>query len=1148
MEFLGRGVVAVRQPDGSAFVSWRLLGTEAEGTAFNVYRSTERGQFTKLNAAPIAGPTHFVDANADAARSHAYSVRPLVNVYEVVSGASPVTSASTLAAGAPAKAYLSIKLQTPAGYTPNDIAPADLDGDGEYELVLHQAGRGKDNSQNGETDPPILQAYKLDGTLLWSINLGRNIREGAHYTQFMAYDLDGDGRAEIACKTADGTVDGTGKVIGDAKANYVDGGGRILAGPEYLTVFDGLTGGARDTVPYIPSRIPEEPGNLQPSGDAMKKVWGDGYGNRGDRFLACVAYLDGVLPSLVMCRGYYTRSFLVAFDFRGGKIQHRWTFDSEKWDGYSGQGNHSLAVADVDADGRDEIIYGKMAVDDDGRGLYTTKIGHGDAQHLSDLDPARPGLEVFSIQEPFADAGAHIFDARTGEILWKKPSTVKKPGGDGEGPGRGLALDVDPRHAGFEAWAAGAGLSGQMWNVRGEKIADKTPSVNFGVFWDGDPLSELLDGTTISKWDWQNSTAVPLLEAGALGVASNNGSKATPALSADILGDWREEVIWRAADNSELHVFTTTIPTTLRLPTLMHDPVYRLSVAWQNVAYNQPPHPSFFLGDGMAKPPRPHIQTTRATPANAAAPANAATTNVATPTVNIASPAPNAAKPTIFVVGDSTARNNANGARGWGDPFADFFDASKATVSNRARAGRSSRTFVSEGLWDVVAADLKPGDFVLIQMGHNDGGPVDTGRGRASLPGLGEETREITRADGTRETVRTYGWYLRKMIADAKAKGAQPVLMSLTIRNIWKDGKVERGSGAYGNWARETAAAQGIPFIDVASIISDRYQAMGQEPVKAMFGPDYVHTSPAGAEVNAASVVLGLKQTGHPLAALLSEKGRAVAAGAANPVQTTIPAANTSALRPLPVPGDPALPSLVLIGDSTVRNGSGDGGGGQWGWGEPLAAYFDAAKVNVVNRAVGGLSSRTYRTMGYWEQALALLKPGDVLMMQFGHNDAGTINDPTRARATLRGAGDETQEIDNMLTKQREVVGTYGSYLRRYVREAKAKGALPIVLSPVPRKNWQDGKITSSAYAGWAEIVAQTEGVPFIDLNALVVRRYNEMGLEKVEPLFADANTHTSLAGAEVNAAAVVEGLKALNANPVASYFSAKAAAVAVQK
>jgi rhamnogalacturonan endolyase len=616
MERLGRGVVAVNQGDGKVFVSWRLLGDDPEATAFNLYRATTGAKAAKLNAKPIADLTFFVDEKADLTKAVSYFVRPVINGRE-----REASKAFTLPANAPVRQYLSVPLQTPPGYAPNDASVGDLDGDGEYEIVLHQAGRGRDNSQAGMTDPPILDAYKLDGTLLWRINLGKNIREGAHYTQFMVYDLDGDGRAEVACKTADGTIDGKGKVIGDPNADWrnpegsfittLDRSGAearrnttgyVLAGPEYLTIFDGLTGAALATTDYIP---PRHPTNLQPTADEMKALWGDGWGNRVDRFLAAVAYLDGKRPSLVMCRGYYTRSVLAAWNWRGGKLTRAWTFDSadEGNNGYAGQGNHNLSVGDVDGDGRDEIVYGACVIDDNGKGFYTTGLGHGDALHLSDLDPARPGLEVFDIQERFDDAGAHFRDAKTGEILWKKSSV--KAGADGEGPGRGLALDIDPRYQGFECWVKGAGITG-LFSAKGEKISDREPrSCNFGVFWDGDTLSELLDRNTIFKWNWAENVETVMLTAE--GCASNNGTKATPALSADILGDWREEVIWRTTDNKELRIYTTTIPTKHRFYTLMHDPQYRLSVAWQNVAYNQPPHTSFYVGEGMAKPPRPAI-------------------------------------------------------------------------------------------------------------------------------------------------------------------------------------------------------------------------------------------------------------------------------------------------------------------------------------------------------------------------------------------------------------------------------------------------------------------------------------------------------------------------------------------------------------
>ncbi|MDF2193670.1 rhamnogalacturonan lyase [Paraflavitalea sp. CAU 1676] len=596
MEWLGRGVHAIAQADGKVFVSWRLFGTDSRDIAFNVYRQQADGKAIKLNKQPVSNSTSFIDTNPDTTNSRSYFVKTLLKGKEGAASAPFLLKPGT-------QPYVSLPLKTPAGYAPNDASVGDLDGDGEYEIILHQTGKGRDNSQAGITDPPIFQAYKMDGTLLWTINLGRNIREGAHYTQFMVYDLDGDGRAEIAMKTADGSIDAKGKVIGDSSKDYRNDKGYILAGPEYLTVFDGLTGAALFTTDYIPARYPT---SLNPSTNDLKSLWGDGYGNRMDRFLACIAYLDGVHPSLVMCRGYYTRTVVAAWDWKNGKLTSRWVFDTQNgYPAYAGQGNHNLTVSDVDGDGKDEIVYGAMTIDDNGKGLYSTGLGHGDALHVTDLDPSRPGLEVFDIQERFDDAGANFRDAKTGEVIWKKASV--KAGDDGEGPGRGLALDIDPRYPGYECWVAGAGITG-MFDAKGNKIADRTPACNMGIYWDGDVLSEILNGTTIDKWDYLNSKTDRLLQAAQYNCVHNNGTKSNPVLSADIWGDWREEVIYRTADNQELRIFSTTIPTTHRFYTLMHDPQYRLSIAWQNVAYNQPPHTGFHLGEGMQPPPVPKIK------------------------------------------------------------------------------------------------------------------------------------------------------------------------------------------------------------------------------------------------------------------------------------------------------------------------------------------------------------------------------------------------------------------------------------------------------------------------------------------------------------------------------------------------------------
>jgi rhamnogalacturonan endolyase len=590
MEYLNRGVVAMPDGNGNIFVSWRLLATDDAKAAFNIYRAVNSGKATKINAQPITNITSFLDENTDSTKNYTYQVALIVNGKE-----KKELPAYTIKAGA--APYISIPLQTPPGYSPNDASVADLDGDGNYEIVLHQASRGRDNSHAGLTDPPIFQAYTFNGKLLWQINLGKNIREGAHYTQFMVYDLDGDGKAEIAMKTADGTIDAKGKVIGDSGKDYRNKDGRILEGPEYLTIFDGRTGTALFTTNYIPDR-----GKLEGWGNARRF---DTNGNRADRFLACVAYLDGVHPSLVMCRGYYGRSVLAAWDWRNKQLTQRWVFDTDNgYPEFAAQGNHNVSVADVDGDGKDEIVYGQMTVDDNGKGLYATGIGHADALHVSDLDPQRPGLEVFSTQERFGDAGANFRDAKTGEVIWKKASVAA--GEDGEGPGRALSLDIDPRYKGYECWVAGAGITG-LYDCKGNQIADKTPACNMGIYWDGDVLGEILNGTMVGKWDYDSSATKKIFDAKDFDCVQNNGTKANPCLSADILGDWREELIYRTKDNQELRIFTTTIPTTHKFYTLMQDPQYRLSIVWQNVAYNQPPHTGFYIGEGMTAPPTPAI-------------------------------------------------------------------------------------------------------------------------------------------------------------------------------------------------------------------------------------------------------------------------------------------------------------------------------------------------------------------------------------------------------------------------------------------------------------------------------------------------------------------------------------------------------------
>jgi rhamnogalacturonan endolyase len=590
MENLDRGVIAIRNANDSVYVGWRMLGTEPDEIAFNIYRQSGNEKPVRLNKTPIVESTNFVDGNINSSIDNSWFVKAILKGVE-----QEASKSFTIKANSSVQQYINIPLKTPAGYTPNDASVGDLDGDGEYEIILHQTGRGIDTPSPGISGIPVFQAYKMDGTFLWQINLGKNIREGAHYTQFMVFDLDGDGIAEFACKTADGTIDGIGKVIGDSAKDYrnLDKSsgifyGKILQGPEYFTIFSGRTGEALATTDYIPNRFPLNGWNGHGGNGGS-----DSTGNRVDRFLACIAYLDGIHPSVVMCRGYYGRSVLAAWDWRDGKLTSRWVFDSKDGENaFSGQGNHNLCVADVDEDGKDEIIYGSMVVDDNGKGLFSTGFRHGDAIHVGKLIPGRTGLQVFGVHEiedGTTGPGAAVYDAGTGEVLYK--------GSMDKDVGRGVAEDIDPSNPGAEMWFSG---SGGLLNIKGDRIGDSPVSANFLIWWDGDFSRELLDGNHIDKYKVGRLFT-------AEGCISNNGTKSTPALSADLFGDWREEVIFRTADNQNLRIYTTTIPTNHRIYTLMHDPQYRLAIASENVAYNQPPHTSFFLGTDMKKAPIPKI-------------------------------------------------------------------------------------------------------------------------------------------------------------------------------------------------------------------------------------------------------------------------------------------------------------------------------------------------------------------------------------------------------------------------------------------------------------------------------------------------------------------------------------------------------------
>ena len=630
-ERLDRGVVALRISPDSVLISWRYLETDPLDVAVDILRDGHIIGHRNANE-----PTYFVEAYAENAPAN-YSVWPVgdskshpFHFRKNQTKAQLQTGKWTLPANAPI-GYIDIPLTPPednssaaATYSANDATAADLDGDGQLEIVLKwDPSNSRDNSQSGLTSPTIFEALRLDGTSLWRINLGQNIRSGAHYTPFIVADLDGDGCAELLVRTSDGTIDGTGQVLGDPQADHrrqpdatpyqannnpgeqfrgpgwpnnmdrkARRGGFIYKGPEWVTCFDGKTGKAISTVDYIPER-----GEL--------KTWGDNYANRSDRFLAACGYLDGQHLSALFCRGYYTRTVIAAYDFNGKELSARWVFDTNtpEWASYAGQGNHNLRVGDVDGDGCDEITYGSMAVDHDGRGLYNTGFGHGDALHLTAFFPNDDQLQVWDCHENKRD-GSDFRDARTGRVLFQILSA--------KDVGRCMAADIDPANPGLEMWSS---ASGGICNTRGEVI-DSTARIpiNFGIWWDGDLLREFLDHEAVSKYqrssspspqeeerdggtpfDFSNSRAhVNLIKLE--GCAFNNGTKSNPALCADMIGDWREEILARTSDNRHLRLYVSPLPTPYRFHTFLADPVYRHSVVMQNVGYNQPTNVGFYFG------------------------------------------------------------------------------------------------------------------------------------------------------------------------------------------------------------------------------------------------------------------------------------------------------------------------------------------------------------------------------------------------------------------------------------------------------------------------------------------------------------------------------------------------------------------------
>ncbi|MGE9267046.1 MAG: rhamnogalacturonan lyase [Verrucomicrobiales bacterium] len=574
LEKLDRALVALDQKD-KVYLTWRMLGDDPADIAFNLYRN---GQ--KINAEPIADSTNYLDAGGSV--KDEYSLGTLLA--DGSEKKSPVTAvwprkAATRAERKKAVPWLEIPLDPPSEqHVPGDMSVGDLDGDGRYELVFEWEG-----------PQPYLEAVNLDGQSLWRIACGPNVDKAK--TAILVYDLNGDGRAEVACKTGPGTKDGTGKFLSHGPAADDDDSALLdratyksrpthLLEEVYITVFDGATGRELTTAFYEPLIGPR---------DEMKENWDDSHGYRANSIKAAVLHHAEHGPLLVFCRGIYSRISACAFRWTGDSLEKVWTFDTKghpEYEGYRGQGNHSVAVGDVDGDGSDELIYGACAIDHDGTGLYTTGRGHGDSHALGDLMPDRPGLEFYQGHEN-STYGISMRDAGTGEIIWEKLSE-----GD---VGRAWAADVDPAHRGAECTSTAT----KNLDCHGKEIGERYNPYSQLIYFDGDVQRDLRGGIAIDDGSGPHGR---ILTGWYYGADTIHHTKKDANLVADLIGDWREEVVFRRFDNKALIIFTTWIPTGRKNPTLMHDPLYRMNIAVQSIGYNQPAHTSYNFADG---PPAP---------------------------------------------------------------------------------------------------------------------------------------------------------------------------------------------------------------------------------------------------------------------------------------------------------------------------------------------------------------------------------------------------------------------------------------------------------------------------------------------------------------------------------------------------------------
>ena len=1053
MEQLDRGVVALPRTTGTGnLVSWRLLGTDKlKRTTFDVIRN---GQVVKADCET----TNYEDSSAPKGATY--------RIVTKVDGKVVDTSADVQAW---TQVYKPLKLQRPATgaeggtYSPNDMSVGDVDGDGQYELfVKWDPSNAKDNSQNGITDNVYLDCYRLSGEMLWRIDLGPNIRAGAHYTQFQVYDYDGDGKAELMCKTAPGTLDGKGNYVSQAsdnetikavnnKVKWRNDGGRIDGGHEYLTVFDGLTGAAIHTIPYLPNRnnttvLYAGQGTFNWDDRAGRSDYGS-YGNRGERYLAATAFLGGPdqNPSGIFVRGYYTFANIWAVDFDGKHLTTRWLHQSHSTTEYKvmdskgqfttytasaptgnasgsrtmyGNGNHNMTVGDVDGDGCDEIVWGSAACDHDGKVLYATGYGHGDAMHMADHNPDRSGLEVFQVHEGW-DQGWDLHDAATGEILFNGTSDKDN--------GRGMAAQIAGDHRG--SYFSSARDRSQRSAVTGEVKSTTSTSLNFRVFWDGDLQEELLDGGNIDKWNGSGTSRLATLGNYNKSQACN-GSKNTPNLVADILGDWREEIIlWSGNDNATLNIFTTNIPTAYKVPTLMHDRTYRMGVCWQNGAYNQPPHLGYYLPDAVAKQAEEEPADDPDDDDSDEDLGELVKGNVfkditvleKVRNTRYARPTPAGKnrkddKPVAFYIGDSTMRTLTSGS-GWNGQWGfglfaqEWFKEQELVVENHALGGTSSRTFYNYE-WPTVKKGIKPGDFVVISFGHNDGGKL--WEKRSTIGGTSAtETMEVTNDQGKQETVYTFGQYMRMFIDETRALGATPVLCSRTPRYGFTNGVFNLETN-YRQWGMEVAQEKNVAYIDLEGVANPIYTAFGEWKTAQLFYDSAPHTSLLGAWHNAWCMA------------------QAIAADEQNPLRKYLKKMTT--------------PKLDI----------------------------DRSGEQHHTFTVGGsdTSARYAFRTGYWGLVYNTLEPGDTVKLAFGPNEQkGIVGD---GEMGCIPSADESREVKTMTATGRcEVVGSYGWYIRYFVNDIREKGAIPVLL--INDETTDRVKLWNTSLAGTLGVELRTE-------------------------------------------------------------------------